>query len=72
MLLDIKFLRAGSCGFRENVGKLKNRSLERKKFPVISSLEGRFATFLREPLSAVFGNFLGRVKKLLDGAKFSV
>ena len=72
MLLDIKILRVGSHSFRENLGLMKNRSLERKKFPVISSLEGRVATLPGDPLNTVFGKKLRGVKKLLEGAKFSV
>ena len=45
---------AESYGFRENLRLMKNRSLERKKFPVISSLEGRFATFPGDPLKESF------------------
>ena len=46
MLLDIKFFEVGSYGFWENLGLTSKRPLERKKFPVISSLEGRGATTL--------------------------
>jgi hypothetical protein len=72
MLLDIKFLMAGSYGFWENLRLTPEWSLERKKFPVISSLEGRVATFPGDPLKKSFGKKLREVKKLLDGAKFSV
>jgi hypothetical protein len=72
MLVDRKIFGVGSNDFRENLGRLKNRSLERKKFPVISSLEGRSAMFMDGPLNAVFGKKLRGVKKLLEGAKFSV
>ena len=71
MLLDMKFFGDEEGSFWENLRLMPERSLERKKFPGISSLEGQFATFLREPLSTVFGKKLRGVKKLLEGAKFS-
>lgn len=60
MLLDMKFFGDGEEGFWENTGKPKNRSLERKKFPVISSLEGRSATLLGAPLKKSFREFFGK------------
>ena len=54
MLLDMKFFGDEEGSFWENIRQLKNRSLERKKFPVISSLEGQVATFPGDPLSVVF------------------
>lgn len=60
MLLDMKFFGDEEGSFWENIRQLKNRSLERKKFPVISSLEGRFATFLRELLKESFWEFFGK------------
>jgi hypothetical protein len=64
-------LRAGSYGFRDFLEQFAMRPLERKKFPVISSLEGRVATFPGDPLSVVFGKFLERRYESLEVAKFS-
>ena len=72
MLLDMKFFGVGSYGFRENLRLMPEWSLERKKFPVISSLEGRVATFPGDSLKESFENFLERRYEVLDGAKFSV
>ena len=49
MLLDMKFFGDEEGGFWENLRLAPKRSLERKKFPAISSLEGRVATLPGDP-----------------------
>ena len=60
MLLDMKFFGVGSYGFWDFLEQFAMRPLERKKFPVISSLEGQVATFPGDPLKESFREFLGK------------
>ena len=69
MLLDIKKIGVGSVSFRDFLELVAMRSLERKKFPGISSLEGRGRHAPWRPFEFGFREKIARGKKVARSSK---